>query len=74
MIWILSIFTLCSVSASGLNTNFSTKETVSEISGRGFGMDVVKSTLEKIGANLDVATQEEEGTTFVIDITPKKKA
>ena len=54
--------------------NFSTKDTVSEISGRGFGMDVVKSTLEKIGANLDVATQEEEGTTFVIDITPKKKA
>ncbi|MEC7182935.1 MAG: ATP-binding protein, partial [Bdellovibrionota bacterium] len=53
--------------------NFSTKDTVSEISGRGFGMDVVKSTLEKIGANLDVATQEEEGTTFVIDITPKKK-
>ncbi len=53
--------------------NFSTKDTVSEISGRGFGMDVVKSTLEKIGANLEVATQEEEGTTFVIDITPKKK-
>ena len=53
---------------------FSTKDTVNEISGRGFGMDVVKSTLEKIGANLDVATQEEEGTTFVIDIAPKKRS
>ena len=26
MIWILSILTLCSVNASGLKTNFSTKE------------------------------------------------
>ncbi|MEE2743677.1 MAG: ATP-binding protein, partial [Bdellovibrionota bacterium] len=44
--------------------NFSTKEEVTDISGRGFGMDVVKSNLEKIGADLEVSTKEEEGTTF----------
>ncbi|MDC0253414.1 ATP-binding protein, partial [Bacteriovoracales bacterium] len=53
--------------------NFSTKEEVTDISGRGFGMDVVKSNLEKIGADLEVSTKEEEGTTFTIDISKKIK-
>ena len=51
---------------------FSTKETISEISGRGFGMDVVKTILEKIDADLKILTREDEGTTFTINLFQKK--
>ena len=48
--------------------NFSTKENVTEISGRGVGMDVVKKNLEKIGASIDLKTAVGEGTTFTIKL------
>lgn len=43
---------------------FSTKTETSEISGRGVGMDVVKTNVEKIGGQVDVTTQLGTGTTF----------
>lgn len=45
---------------------FSTAEEVSEISGRGVGMDVVRNNISKLRGNVDIYTKEGEGTTFKI--------
>ena len=42
----------------------STKETVSELSGRGVGMNVVKSNIEKINGKLTIETEAKKGTTI----------
>lgn len=47
---------------------FSTKEQVTNISGRGVGMDVVKTNIEKIGGSLDLQSQLGHGTTLKIKI------
>lgn len=47
---------------------FSTADKVSNISGRGVGMDVVKTNIEKIGGSVDVSSQPGAGTTFRIKI------
>ena len=47
---------------------FSTAETVSNISGRGVGMDVVKTNIESIGGSVDVQTSIGRGTTFKVKI------
>jgi two-component system chemotaxis sensor kinase CheA len=47
---------------------FSTAETVTNVSGRGVGMDVVKTNVEKIGGVVDVQTVPGSGTTFKIKI------
>jgi len=45
---------------------FSTGETVSEISGRGVGLDVVKDLAEKAGGEISVKSETGQGTTFEI--------
>ena len=47
---------------------FSTAEHVSNISGRGVGMDVVKTNIEAIGGSIDVQSREGTGTVFKIKI------
>ena len=47
---------------------FSTAEKVSNVSGRGVGMDVVKTNIEKIGGTVDLNSQPGEGTTLKIKI------
>jgi two-component system chemotaxis sensor kinase CheA len=47
---------------------FSTKEAVSEISGRGVGLDVVKEKLAPLGGFAEVYTKREEGTTFTLTL------
>ncbi len=47
---------------------FSTNEVVTEYSGRGVGMDVVKSNLSKMGGSLLVESKKGEGTSFIIKI------
>jgi two-component system, chemotaxis family, sensor kinase CheA len=47
---------------------FSTAEKVSNVSGRGVGMDVVKTNIEKIGGTVDIQTQSGIGTTIKIKI------
>ncbi|MDO5698889.1 MAG: chemotaxis protein CheW [Dermatophilus congolensis] len=47
---------------------FSTAEAVSNVSGRGVGMDVVKTNIEKIGGTIDVTSTFGEGTTTRIKI------
>lgn len=47
---------------------FSTAEQVSNISGRGVGMDVVKTNIEKIGGQVDIQSRVGEGTTLKVKI------
>jgi two-component system chemotaxis sensor kinase CheA len=47
---------------------FSTAQTVTNISGRGVGMDVVKSHIEKIGGQVDLFSRAGEGATIKIRI------
>ena len=47
---------------------FSTAETITNVSGRGVGMDVVKSNIEKIGGVVDVSSRQGEGTTVKLRI------
>ncbi|MBF0299345.1 MAG: chemotaxis protein CheA [Oligoflexia bacterium] len=47
---------------------FSTKDEVSEISGRGVGLDVVKTTIEGIKGTFWIDSKINEGTTFYINI------
>ncbi len=47
---------------------FSTAAKVTNVSGRGVGMDVVKTNIEKIGGTVDVQSKFKEGTTLKIKI------
>lgn len=47
---------------------FSTKEQVTEFSGRGVGMDVVSNNIEAVGGSIQVESTEEYGTTIIIKI------
>jgi two-component system chemotaxis sensor kinase CheA len=47
---------------------FSTAAAVTSVSGRGVGMDVVKTNVEKIGGTIDLRSREGRGTTFLIKI------
>lgn len=47
---------------------FSTAKTISEISGRGVGMDVVKTYVDKAGGSIHVDTKVNEGTTFSLHL------
>ncbi|OUL36477.1 chemotaxis protein CheA [Nostoc sp. T09] len=45
---------------------FSTSERVTSLSGRGVGMDIVKSNIEKINGSIEIYSQQGQGTTFKI--------
>jgi two-component system chemotaxis sensor kinase CheA len=45
---------------------FSTADKVTDSSGRGVGMDVVKKALNNLGGMVDIATRKGKGTTFTI--------
>lgn len=47
---------------------FSTSDEITEISGRGVGLDVVKRNIENINGKIDVFSYEKKGTMFVIRI------
>ena len=47
---------------------FSTAEKVTNVSGRGVGMDVVKTNVEKIGGTVDVQSAAGQGTTVRVKI------
>lgn len=48
------------------NAGFSTAKTVSDVSGRGVGLDVVKSKIESLSGEVEVKTKLGEGSTFII--------
>ena len=47
---------------------FSTAAKVTNVSGRGVGMDVVKTSIEKIGGTVDIQSQVGEGTSIRVKI------
>ncbi len=47
---------------------FSTAEKVTAVSGRGVGMDVVRTNIEKIGGSIELKSIEGKGSSFVIKI------
>jgi len=47
---------------------FSTAEKITSVSGRGVGMDVVKTNIEKIGGTVDLTSHVGKGSTFKIKI------
>lgn len=46
--------------------SFSMAKKITDISGRGVGLDVVKSNIEALGGDVEVRTQLGEGTTFIV--------
>jgi len=48
--------------------NFSTNETITEISGRGVGLCAVKKELSKLNGKVDVVTEVNKGTSFIFKI------
>lgn len=49
-------------------SGFSTNEVISDVSGRGVGLDVVKNTIESLGGSITIEAQEHEGSTFTIQL------
>jgi Chemotaxis protein histidine kinase and related kinases len=47
---------------------FSTAQEISNLSGRGVGMDVVKSSIQALGGRIAITSQEGKGTTFSISL------
>lgn len=47
---------------------FSTKDVSTEVSGRGVGMDVVKSNVAKLNGYVEIFTEKDKGTTFRISL------
>jgi len=47
---------------------FSTAQQITSVSGRGVGMDVVKTNIERIGGTIELRSKEGRGTTFTIKI------
>ncbi|MFU0826598.1 MAG: Chemotaxis protein CheA [Lachnoclostridium sp.] len=46
--------------------SFSTAETITDISGRGVGLDVVKTKIEALGGDIEARTKLGEGSSFII--------
>ena len=50
----------------GNNVSFSTSEKITDISGRGVGLDVVKTKIEGLGGNIECKSVLGEGSSFII--------
>jgi two-component system chemotaxis sensor kinase CheA len=50
------------------DAGFSTAQTVTDISGRGVGLDVVKKQIEKLNGSVNVTSERGHGTKFIIKI------
>jgi chemosensory pili system protein ChpA (sensor histidine kinase/response regulator) len=49
-----------------MEPSFSTAKTITQVSGRGVGMDVVNTEIKQLGGNLQIFSKTGEGTTFEI--------
>jgi len=52
------------------NSHFSTKDEVTEVSGRGVGMEVVKETMDSLGGDFKITSEKDEGTTVKLTLPP----
>ncbi|TQR07735.1 chemotaxis protein CheA [Psychrobacillus soli] len=51
-----------------LSSGFSTADVISDVSGRGVGLDVVKTTIESLGGTIDISSTEGKGSLFSIQL------
>ncbi|MEN2766428.1 chemotaxis protein CheA [Ornithinibacillus xuwenensis] len=51
-----------------MESGFSTAEKISDISGRGVGLDVVKNTIESLGGNISIDSTLDKGSVFSIQL------
>lgn len=51
-----------------MSSGFSTTEIISDVSGRGVGLDVVKNTIETLGGNITIQSEIGQGSTFSIQL------
>lgn len=51
-----------------LTSGFSTNKEVSDVSGRGVGLDVVKTTIESLGGNITIDSEQGKGSVFSIQL------
>lgn len=49
-------------------SGFSTNEEISDVSGRGVGLDVVKNTIESLSGSITIEAKPNEGSTFTIQL------
>ncbi|MDF1506568.1 chemotaxis protein CheA [Robertmurraya sp. DFI.2.37] len=49
-------------------SGFSTADKISDVSGRGVGLDVVKNTIESLGGAISIESREGKGSTFSIQL------
>ncbi len=49
-------------------SGFSTAKEVSSVSGRGVGMDVVRSNIQRLGGTISISSAKGRGTTFIIKL------
>lgn len=61
-----ALLTDAAMNALILEPGFSTAEAITELSGRGVGMDVVKKTIEGLRGSIEVDSVEGRGTTFTL--------
>ncbi|MDR2688154.1 MAG: chemotaxis protein CheA, partial [Azoarcus sp.] len=47
---------------------FSLAAKISDVSGRGVGMDVVRTNIQKLNGSIDIRSQQGKGTTFIISL------
>lgn len=48
------------------NSGFSTSDSITQVSGRGVGMDVVKKEISELGGSIEIKTLKDQGTEFNI--------
>lgn len=51
-----------------LASGFSTAESITDVSGRGVGLDVVKSTIESLGGHITIESKEGQGSLFQVQL------
>lgn len=51
-----------------LASGFSTADVISDVSGRGVGLDVVKTTIESLGGNISIESTQNVGSVFSIQL------
>lgn len=49
-----------------LTPGFSTTDKISDVSGRGVGMDIVRQSIQKINGRIDIQSKKDEGSSFII--------
>ncbi|SFM31917.1 two-component system, chemotaxis family, sensor kinase CheA [Gracilibacillus orientalis] len=51
-----------------MSSGFSTADKISDVSGRGVGLDVVKNTIESLGGTITIESEEGKGSLFSIQL------